>query len=98
MMVMFTTPMVDPYPLMTVQYAIAALRARFGCERVICDSHEIAIRLQEGQTKGTLMVLTAEQAKYLVAHPISSEDLVNEKYPADWPHSAGGPKRLPQMR
>jgi hypothetical protein len=91
--------MVDPCPLMTVQYAVAALKARFGCERVTCDSHGITIKLQQQAPKGfTLVVLTAEQAKYLVAHPLGAEDLINQTYPADWPHSAEGMKRLPPGR
>ena len=91
--------MVDPCPLMTVQYAVAALRVRFGCEHVTCDSHAITIRLQQQAAKEfTVVVLTAEQAKYLVAHPMGAADLINQKYPADWPRSAGGIKRLPPGR
>jgi hypothetical protein len=94
-----TAEMVDPYPLMTVQYAVAALRARFGCECVMCESHEITLRLQQQGRKGfTLLVLTAEQAKYLVARPLSVEDLTNETYPEDWPQSLEGVKRLPPSR
>ena len=90
--------MVDPYPLMTVQYAVAALRARFSGECVTCDSREITIRLQQRGGKGfRLVVLTAEQAKYLVAHPVSAENLMNETYPADWPYTEGS-KRLPPGR
>ena len=91
--------MVDPYPLMTVQYAVAALRARFGGERVTCESHGITIRLQEhGPKRFKIVVLTAEQAKYLVARPLSVEDLRNESYPQDWPNSVDGMKRLPPSR
>jgi len=91
--------MVDPYPLMTVQYAVAALRARFGSERITWESHGITIRLQQQGRKGfTLLVLTAEQAKYLVARPLSVEDLTNETYPEDWPQSLEGMKRLPPSR
>jgi len=91
--------MVDPYPLMTVQYAVAALRARFGSERVTCESHGITIRLQPQGRKGiSLLVLTDAQAKYLVARPLSVEDLKNETYPEDWPHNVEGVKRLPPSR
>lgn len=91
--------MVDPYPLMTIQYAMAALRARFGGERVTCESHGITIRLQEQSRKRfKLVVLTAEQAKYLVARPLSVEDLTNEIYPEDWPNAADSMKRLPPSR
>ena len=57
------------------------------------------IRLEPRGRKGfTLLVLTAEQAKYLVARPLSVEDLTNETYPEDWPNSIGGMKRLPPSR
>jgi hypothetical protein len=86
--------MLDPYPLMTVDYAVAALRARFGGENVICEEGEVAVRIHRPGGELTLVILTAEQAKYLTAHPIGAEDLTNEKYPVGWPSPAKRTDRL----
>src|ERR1700674_2699212 len=80
--------MLEPYHLMTVAYAVAALRARFGGENVTCEEGEVAVRIHRPGGELTLVILTVEQAKYLTAHLIGAKDLTNEKYPVGWPSPA----------
>jgi hypothetical protein len=91
--------MVDPYPLMTVEYAMGALRARFGADNVTLAERQVTIKVQHvGLEDLSPVILTAEQAKFLAANPISSEDLMKKTYPADWPGDAGRSQRLPPGR
>jgi len=99
--VVVSAQIVDPYPLMTVEYAVAALRARFGGENVARDESEATVTVtvrQPGGNAPTPLALTMVQAKYLAAHPISHEDLTNQRYPVDWPQGRGRAKRLPLGR
>jgi hypothetical protein len=76
----------DPYPLMTLEYAVKALKVRFGADNVIVDKAQIRVRVQyPGDRKHVWAPFTGEQAKFLVAHSISAKDLIDKNYPADWP-------------
>jgi hypothetical protein len=91
--------MADPYPLMTLEYAMAALKVRFGTDNVMLAERQITIKVHDSGREGlTPVILTVEQAKFLTANPISNEDLREERYPADWPGSAERSKRLPPGR
>ena len=80
----------DPYPLMRVDYALEALKLLFGADNVMEEKGRVTLKLKcPGRQAHAFVSLTVEQAKFLVAHPISAEDLVDENYPANWP---GGPR------
>jgi len=86
----------DPYPLMNLEYAVNALKVRFGADNVIVEKSQIRVRVQyPGDRKRVGVPLTGEQAKFLVAHPISTKDLIEENYPADWPGSARRRSTIP---
>ena len=78
--------MIDLYPLMTVEYALKVLKRRFGATNVVREQRGICVNVKHpGRQDLIPVILTIQQAKYLAAQPISSEDLADEKYPADWP-------------
>jgi len=79
----------DPYPRMILEYALGALKLRFGTDSVAEEKGRITLKVPYPERQAPAFVtLTLTQAKFLVAHPISVRDLVDDKYPADWP---GGP-------
>jgi hypothetical protein len=87
----------DPYPLMTLEYAVKALKVRFGADNVIVDKAQIRVRIQyPGGRKRVGVPLTEDQAKFLVAHSISAKDLIDENYPADWPGGARRRSTIPR--
>jgi hypothetical protein len=78
--------MTDQYPLMSRHYTVAALKIRFGADNVTCDQDQVTVSAQYPGRQGlTLANLTIEQAKFVVANPISFKDLVDEDYPETWP-------------
>ncbi len=78
----------DLYPLMRLDYALEALRLRFSADRVIEETGRVILKLEyPGRPAPVFVSLTVPQAKVLVAHPISAEDLVDENYPSSWPKS-----------
>jgi hypothetical protein len=80
----------DRYPLMTLEYALEALKVRFGADNVVGEKGQVTLKLMDpGRQAPAFMNLTVEQAKFLVAHSISAQDLADENYPANWP---GGPR------
>jgi hypothetical protein len=84
----------DLYPLMTLEYVVKALKVLFGNDDVISDKGEIRLRIRyPGYSKPSSVSLTIEQAKFVVARSISAKDLIDEKYPADWP---GGARTIPR--
>ena len=87
----------DPYPLMTLEYAVKSLRVRFGADNVIVDKAQIRVRVQyPGDRKRIWVPLTGDQAKFLVAHSISAKDLIDENYPADWPGAGRKRSTIPR--
>ena len=77
----------DPYPAMTLEYALESLKLQYGAENVVHDlaSNRIGITVKDpGEDKPVSVSLTIEQAKYLAAHPLSIQDLVAERYPNGW--------------
>ena len=85
----------DRYPLMTLDYALEALKVRFGADNVAEEKGQVTLKLAyPGRQAPAFVSLTVGEAKFLVAHSISAKDLVDENYPANWP---GGP-RLPSNR
>jgi hypothetical protein len=84
----------DLYPLMTLEYAIMALKVLFGEDNVIADESEIRLMVQyPGHSKLSSVDLTIEQAKFVVAHAISAKDLIDQNYPVGWP---GGARPIPR--
>jgi hypothetical protein len=80
----------DPYPLMRLDYVLEALQLRFGADNVMEENGRVTLKLKcPGRPVPAFVCLTVEAAKFLVAHPLSAKDLVDENYPADWP---GGPR------
>ena len=74
----------DPYPAMTVDYALESLKLQYGAENVVHDlaSKGIGVIVKyPGEDKPVSVTLTIEQAKYVAAHPLSIEDLVAERFP-----------------
>ena len=83
-----SVPVIDPYPGMTLAYALKLLGREYGAENVVHwrVSDVIGIVLKyPGEDTSVTVTLTLEQAKYLAAHPLSVEDLVAERYPENWP-------------
>jgi hypothetical protein len=77
---------IDRYPLMTLDYALAALKVRFGADNVVEEKGQVTLKLMSpGRQAHALVSLTVAEAKFLVAHSISAKDLVDENYPTDWP-------------
>ncbi len=74
----------DPNPLMTLQYALDALKLRFGAGAVRSagDAMTVDVLLPDRQD-ATPVNLTIEQAKFLVGHPMSANRLVAGAYHAD---------------
>ena len=80
----------DPYPLMRLDYVLEALKLRFGADNVMEENRTVTLKLMYPERQALAFVsLTLGEAKFLVAHPLSGKDLVDENYPADWP---GGPR------
>jgi len=80
--------MIDPYPLMTLEYALKLLKKQYGPKRVIHWrlSNTIAVLVTPaGEENPVSVTLTIEQAKFLAANPMSPQDLVDERYPEEWP-------------
>jgi hypothetical protein len=72
-------------------YALDALKVLFGADNVMAENGNVMLKLKyPGRQALAFVSLSVEQAKFLVAHPISAKDLVDENYPANWP---GGPPR-----
>jgi hypothetical protein len=69
---------------MSVQYAVDALKVRFGVVNVNCEQDQVTVASYPGRQGLTLVNLTIEQAKFLVVNSISSKDLVDENYPESW--------------
>jgi len=93
----------DPYPGMTVDYALQSLKLLYGAENVVHwrVSDRVGFTVEyPGEGKPVSVTLTIEQAKYLAAHPLSIQDLVAERYPNGWPMSKSTrvPLGLPDAR
>lgn len=71
---------------MRLDYALEALKLRFTAENVMEETGRVTLKLMcPGRHAHVFVTLTVEQAKVLVAYPISAEDLVDENYPLGWP-------------
>src|SRR5947209_3375954 len=80
---------VDPYPRMTLEYALKALKVRFGAGNVVRGQGQVSVNVQVPDRQQSIsLTLTIEQAKFLAANPISLKDLMDEKYPPNWPAEA----------
>jgi hypothetical protein len=80
--------MIDPYPEMALDYALKLLKKQYGPGNVIHwrVNNTIAVcPMPTGEPSPVSVQLTIEQAKYLAANPMSPEDLVNERFPKEWP-------------
>src|SRR6266498_1230342 len=87
----------DPYPLMTVAYTLEALKVRFGAENVMHEESQVTLKLQYPSRQGrTSMSLTIEQAKFLATNSLSAQDLLDQKYPANWPGGAHAQSTVPR--
>jgi hypothetical protein len=78
--------MIDPYPEMTLQDALKLLTKHYGPGSVgrLDNTIEVLVTFP-GEERTALVSLTIEQAKFLAANPMSTEDLVKERYPETWP-------------
>ena len=86
----------DHYPLMSLQYAVDALKVRFGAGNVRCEQDQVTVSAQyPGRVALTLVGLTIEQAKFLVVNSISSKNLIDENYPEAWPRDRS-PSTVPR--
>ena len=80
--------MIDPYPEMTLEYALKLLKKQYGPESVIHwrVSNTIAVLITPaGEESSVSVALTIEQAKFLTANPMSPQDLADERYLEQWP-------------
>ena len=80
--------MIDKYPEMTLEYALKLLKKQYGPQSVIHwrVSNTIAVCITPtGEESPVSVLLTIEQAKFLAANPMSPQDLVDERYPEQWP-------------
>ena len=80
--------MIDQYPEMTLEYAVKLLKKQYGPESVIHwrVSNTIAVSITPASEESPESeLLTIEQAKFLAANPMSPQDLVDERYPKQWP-------------
>jgi hypothetical protein len=81
-----TVAMIDRYPEMTLEYALKLLKEQYGPGSVGCLNNTIEVLVTfPGEERTALVSLTTEQAKFLAANPMSPQDLVNERYPEEWP-------------
>ena len=78
--------MIDPYPEMTLEYALKLLKKQYGPGSVgrLDNTIEVLVTFP-GKERTALVSLTIEQAKFLAANPMSAEDLAKERYPETWP-------------
>ena len=76
--------MIDPYPEMTLEYALKLLKNQYGAGSVIHWRINNTIDIFLAHT-GASVSLTIEQAKFLAANPMSPQDLADERYSAEWP-------------
>ena len=87
----------DPYPLMTMAYALDALKIQFGTDIVIGVHSQVTLKLHYPDRQDhTSVSLTVEQAKFLVANSLSAQDLLDQKYPANWPGGAHAQSTVPR--
>jgi hypothetical protein len=80
--------MIDRYPEMTLEYALKLLKKQYGPESVIhwrVSNMIAALITPAGEENPVSVSLTIEQAKFLAANPMSPRDLVDERYPEEWP-------------
>jgi len=80
--------MIDRYPEMALEYAVKLLKKQYGPDSVIHwrVSNVIAVLITPaGEENPVSVSLTIEQAKFLAANPMSPQDLVDERYPKQWP-------------
>jgi len=80
--------MFDPYPTMNLEYALKALRIRFGKENVkfAPASRQITVPVQyPGVAEPIQVMLTVEQAKYLAVNPWDSKSIVEGRLPFGLP-------------
>jgi hypothetical protein len=80
--------MIDRYPEMALEYAVKLLKKQYGPDSVIHwrVSNVIAVLITPaGEENPVSVSLTIEQAKFLAANPMSPQDLVDERYPEEWP-------------
>jgi len=80
--------MIDQYPEMALEYALKLLKKQYGPQSVIHwrVSNKIAVCITPTVAESPVSVLlTIEQAKFLAANPMSPQDLVDERYPQEWP-------------
>src|SRR5438128_776060 len=77
---------IDPHPRMTLEYALKALKVRFGAGNVTREERQVNVKVQYPDGQGfTSIVLTIEQAKFLAANAMSLKDLMEQNFPANWP-------------
>ena len=77
---------VDPYPRMSLEYVVEALKVRYGAGNVMPEEGQVNVKVQRSDRQDSVsLTLTIEQAKFLAANPISLKDLANENYPSNWP-------------
>ena len=82
---------------MTVAYALDALKIRFGADNVMHVHSQVTLKLQyPGRQDLTSVSLIIEQAKFLAANSLSAQDLLDQKYPANWPGIARGQSTVPR--
>ena len=79
--------MIDRYPEMTLEYALKLLKKQYGPGSVIHWqlSNTIAVLITAAGEETVSVALTIAQAKFLAANPMSPQDLVDGRYPEEWP-------------
>jgi hypothetical protein len=82
---------------MPLAYALDALKVRFGADNVMEENGHVTLKVEyPGRQALALVSLPVEEAKFLVAHPISAKDLMDENYPANWPGSPRSRSSIPR--
>lgn len=85
----------DPYPDVSSTKCQAALLARPGITRVYQRDNrgeDIFVDINVEGSEMQTLCLTSQQGKFVVMRPVSNENMVAERFPADWPPSPAAPK------
>jgi hypothetical protein len=82
---------------MTLEYAVKALKVRYGAGNVVPKDGQVNVNVQHPDRRDLIsLTLTIEQSKILAANPMSLTDLANENYPSNWPADVRPKKAIPR--
>jgi hypothetical protein len=84
----------DPYPKINFMGCMNVLLSRPGITRVHQRGNRGQVIFVDVEVQGSetqTLCLTSQQVKFVVMRLVSNEDMVAERFPAEWPASSGLP-------